>query len=281
MITAIGHHPLDHNIMMSRAKTLTTDRRRRRRDSAGGRRSRAHNQHGEDINCNRVNSDPRDFKKNGNKKAAIQKMVSFLESRGYDATSLNVKHLLVSGPSQSDFKHIMTFLFRRIDPTFNRPIPPGQRNNGDLEIKFEDEMIMSFKCCRYPFPICKTGLNSVGSPHIWPTLIAAIDWLVDLLIVIEAARDWELEEDLQEEELLLQTFQGIRQRSEKQWYQFLRKSMVSFLDNDQEESEKLECDLLDAFDRDNEKVEAYLNRMIEENEATALEIERLIAEVNK
>jgi len=230
---------------------------------------------------NNPNVDPRDVKDKSYLLGAIKKMVSFLKSRGYDATSLNIKQL-VNGPSGRDFNHIMTFLFRRIDPTFNTPIPPGQKNNGDLVIKFEDEVSMAFKCLGYPFPISKTGLVAVGSPHTWPALIAAIDWLVDVLIVAEgeATLDWEMEEDPQEEELLLQTFQGISQRSEKQWHQFLRKSMVSFLNNDQEECDELEGDLLEAFHRDNEKVEAYLNRMIEENEATKLEIERLNAEVN-
>mmetsp|Transcript_19429 Transcript_19429/g.33117 ORF Transcript_19429/g.33117 Transcript_19429/m.33117 type:complete len:706 (-) Transcript_19429:92-2209(-) len=227
------------------------------------------------------NVDPRDVKDKSFLLGAIKKMVSYLKSRGYDATALNIKQL-VNGPSGRDFNHIMTFLFRRVDPTFNTPIPPGQKNNGDLIIKFEDEVSMAFKCLGYPFPISKTGLVAVGSPHTWPALIAAIDWLVDVLVVAEgeATLDWEMEENPQEEELLLQTFQGMSQRSERQWHQFLRKSMISFLNNDQEECDELEGDLLEAFHRDNEKVEAYLNRMIEENEGTKLEIERLNAEVN-
>ena len=231
---------------------------------------------------NHPNVDPRDVKDKSFLLGAIKKMVSYLKSRGYDATALNIKQL-VNGPSGRDFNHIMTFLFRRVDPTFNTPIPPGQKNNGDLIIKFEDEVSMAFKCLGYPFPISKTGLVAVGSPHTWPALIAAIDWLVDVLVVAEgeATLDWEMEENPQEEELLLQTFQGMSQRSEKQWHQFLRKSMISFLNNDQEECDELEGDLLEAFHRDNEKVEAYLNRMIEENEGTKLEIERLNAEVNK
>jgi len=226
--------------------------------------------------------DPRDVKDKSYLLGAIKKMVSYLKSRGYDATALNIKQL-VNGPSGRDFNHIMTFLFRRIDPTFNTPIPPSQKNNGDLIIKFEDEVSMAFKCLGYPFPISKTGLVAVGSPHTWPALIAAIDWLVDVLMVTEEESkfDWEMEENPQEEELLLQTFQGINQRSEKQWHQFLRRCMISFLNNDQEECDELEGDLLEAFHRDNEKVEAYLNRMIVENEAFKMEIERLNAEANK
>ena len=219
--------------------------------------------------------DPRDVKDKSYLLSAIKKMVSFLKSRGYDATSLNIKQL-VNGPSGRDFNHIMTFLFRRVDPTFNTPIP-------DVIIKFEDEVSMAFKCLGYPFPISKTGLVAVGSPHTWPALIAAIDWLVDVLLIAEEETklDWEMEENPQEEELLFQTCQGMNQRSEKQWHQFLRKSMVSFLNNDQEVCDELEGDLLETFHKDNEKVETYLNKMIEENEMTKAEIARLIAEVNK
>ena len=36
---------------------------------------------------------------------------------------------------------------------------------------------------RYPFSISKTALVAVGSPHTWPSLLASLIWLVDLLSV--------------------------------------------------------------------------------------------------
>mgnify|MGYP000601283386 CR=1 FL=1 len=125
---------------------------------------------------------------------AIKKMCSYLKTRGYsNASSLNVKQL-VNGPSGKDFQNIMTFLFRRVDPTFYQsPVGNNKQTRSDeVQIKFEDEVTMAFRCLGYPFPISKTGLVAVGSPHTWPALIAAIDWLVDVLVIRdeEDQLDW-------------------------------------------------------------------------------------------
>ena len=36
--------------------------------------------------------------------------------------------------------------------------------------------------CRYPFPVSKNHLLNVGSPHSWPILLGALDFLVDVSI---------------------------------------------------------------------------------------------------
>lgn len=53
-------------------------------------------------------------------------------------------------------------------------------------MRFEDEVALAFKTIGYPFPISKTGIVAVGAPHSWPALIAAIDWLIDFLGMIES-----------------------------------------------------------------------------------------------
>jgi kinetochore protein NDC80 len=40
---------------------------------------------------------------------------------------------------------------------------------------------MVFKTLGYPYTISKTSLSAVGSPHAWPQLLGAIEWLVELL----------------------------------------------------------------------------------------------------
>lgn len=40
---------------------------------------------------------------------------------------------------------------------------------------------------RYPFQISKSNLTAVGSPHTWPSLLAALTWLVELLNYQERA----------------------------------------------------------------------------------------------
>ena len=34
---------------------------------------------------------------------------------------------------------------------------------------------------RYPFNISKSHLQAVGSPHAWPSLLAGLVWIVELL----------------------------------------------------------------------------------------------------
>jgi hypothetical protein len=44
-----------------------------------------------------------------------------------------------------------------------------------------------YKRLKYPFQISKSNLTAVGSPHTWPSLLAALTWLVELLNYQERA----------------------------------------------------------------------------------------------
>lgn len=46
-----------------------------------------------------------------------------------------------------------------------------------------DDVPKVFKQMGYPFTITKSSMCSVGSPHTWPTLLAGLDWLIDLIKV--------------------------------------------------------------------------------------------------
>ena len=186
--------------------------------------------------------DPRDVKDKSYLTSAVRKVVSYLKSRGYpDAPALNVRQLL-NGPSGRDFRDIMTFLLRRVDAGFNRPPPPGKQRSDELVIKFEDEVSMAFRCLGYPFPISKTGLVAVGSPHTWPALIAAIDWLVDVLTIRDGEDEWEWGPDAAElasETEAAVTLAGSAARVDRQFHKFLRRSMVAFLRDDNDECGEL------------------------------------------
>ena len=43
--------------------------------------------------------------------------------------------------------------------------------------KIEEEIPRIFKLHGYPFSISKSSMFAVGSPHTWPTLLAALTWL--------------------------------------------------------------------------------------------------------
>lgn len=214
-------------------------------------------------------------------------MVSYLTARGYaDATSLNVKQLVTNGPSGRDFQNIMTFLFRRVDPTFHSTSSATTQNNNqrsdEVVIKFEDEVSMAFRCLGYPFPISKTGLVAVGSPHTWPALIAAIDWLVDLLTIRdeEEAYDWGPDDMTATADRGVLTLDASLELIEMQFHHFLRKSIGAFLKENDEECAELEGVLLDTFQNDCLRVEENLTALDNECELMKEEIASLSAEVD-
>lgn len=53
--------------------------------------------------------------------------------------------------------------------------------------KIEDDVPAFFKRLRYPFQISKSSLFAVGSPHTWPTLLASLVWITELLSYVEKA----------------------------------------------------------------------------------------------
>lgn len=68
---------------------------------------------------------------------------------------------------------------------------------GDLQIdpnmsqksfgKLEDDVPSFYKRLKYPFQISKSSLFAVGSPHTWPSLLASLVWVTELLSYAEKA----------------------------------------------------------------------------------------------
>lgn len=93
-------------------------------------------------------------------------------------------------PACKDFQLIFKFLYAMLDPYY------------EFTKKFEEEvpvLIKSLRYCpkgsklpssdsplpsRYPFAdqINKSNLFTVGSLHAWPTLLAMLLWIVDLIL---------------------------------------------------------------------------------------------------
>ena len=50
--------------------------------------------------------------------------------------------------------------------------------------KIDEEVPRMFKLHGYPFTICKSAMFTIGSPHTWPTMLAALSWLRQMIQVI-------------------------------------------------------------------------------------------------
>ena len=76
-----------------------------------------------------------------------------------------------------------------VDPT--QALPRTAQVDPNLAAKslgkIEDDVPALFKRLRYPFGISKSSLFAVGSPHTWPSLLAALTWLAELLNYEEKA----------------------------------------------------------------------------------------------
>eukprot|EP00804_Cyclotella_cryptica_P023223 CCRYP_000416-RA/>CCRYP_000416-RA protein AED:0.05 eAED:0.05 QI:835/1/1/1/1/1/3/192/486 len=143
-------------------------------------------------------------------------------------------------------------------------------------MKFEEEVSLAFRTLGYPLPISKTGIVAVGAPHTWPALIAAIDWLLDVLSVVEAEAECDWMEDKEEEDLF--SMESNAERATRQYDAFLRKSMVAFMqatDDDNERCAELEAELLEVWEVDNERTDRYLAEVDGEVAAMKREVEEL------
>ena len=134
--------------------------------------------------------DPRPITDKGYMSASIRALVEYLTNHGYGHT---ISPKILTRPTGRDFQHIVGFLFSRIDPCFveraaEAACPLGAAHSG-VVARFEDTVIQMYKALRYPFPLSKTALVAVGSPHTWPPLLAAVMWLVELLSYDEVRTD--------------------------------------------------------------------------------------------
>ena len=148
---------------------------------------------------------------------------------------------MLATPTTKDFTNIMTFLLRQIDPHLLKGLG-----------KLEEEVPALYKRLRYPFQaraclrvracvwcarlpptlsptpspthplthllqISKSNLTAVGSPHTWPSMLAALTWLVELLCYQQRA------------EAARADVGGERARAEADFFQYVATSYRHFM----------------------------------------------------
>lgn len=113
-----------------------------------------------------VKKDPRQLSEKAHQSAAIKKLIGFLSENGYPKT-LTPKCLQL--PTTKEFLNIFNFLLEMVDPTL---VVDG--------MNITESVPKILKAIRYPFPVSKNHLLNVGSPHSWPILLGALDFLVDV-----------------------------------------------------------------------------------------------------
>ncbi|KAM6218827.1 kinetochore protein NDC80 homolog [Rhynchocyon petersi] len=119
--------------------------------------------------------DPRPLNDKAFIQQCIRQLCEFLTENGY-AYSISMKSL--QAPSVKDFLKIFTFLYGFLCPSYKLP-----------DTKFEEEVPRIFKDLGYPFALSKSSMYTVGAPHTWPHIVAALVWLIDCIKLYTAMKE--------------------------------------------------------------------------------------------
>ncbi|OQR94855.1 hypothetical protein ACHHYP_00902 [Achlya hypogyna] len=196
---------------------------------------------------NRV-MDPRPVADRSFMNNAIRLLVEYLSEHNYEH-QIN-SHLLFK-PMKKDFIFIMQFLFRQLDRNF------------EYSPKIEDDVAMCFRQLKYPFPISKAALAAVGSPHSWPSLLAAISWMIELLKYDESVQvEYETNDEFDAEV------------GDKAFFEYLASSYEAFLSAKDDEYLMLENRLIQKMDAKNEIIMNETKAIQQENEDLRRQIEQ-------
>jgi hypothetical protein len=145
-------------------------------------------------------TDPRPLGDKNFLNGCIRTVITYLSTHGYPYA---VSPKVLTSPTGKDFAQIVQFLFQRFDPTMK------------VFGKVEDEVPLFFRRLNYPFQISKSALFAVGSPHSWPSVLAALTWLVELLNYEEKA------EEAASDPAGPAALDSDRQRSERAFYDYV------------------------------------------------------------
>ncbi|XP_042531170.1 kinetochore protein NDC80 homolog [Dipodomys spectabilis] len=119
--------------------------------------------------------DPRPLNDKAFIQQCIRQLCEFLTENGY-AYNVSVKSL--QAPSIKDFLKIFSFLYGFLCPSYELP-----------DTKFEEEVPRIFKDLGYPFALSKSSMYTVGAPHTWPHIVAALVWLIDCIKIYTAMKE--------------------------------------------------------------------------------------------
>jgi kinetochore protein NDC80 len=167
-----------------------------------------------------VKQDPRPLNDKNFFSSCIRTIITYASTHAYPY-ALSPK--ILTSPTGKDFTQLAFWLFQRFDPTL--------KTFG----KVEDEVPLFFKRLNYPFQLSKSALFAVGSPHSWPSVLAALMWLVELLNYDDKAED-----------AAAQQFDEA-QRSERQFFVYASTAYRYFLAGDDNKAQAADDEMLGQF----------------------------------
>ncbi|XP_069137112.1 kinetochore protein NDC80 homolog isoform X2 [Argopecten irradians] len=110
-----------------------------------------------------ITKDPRPISNKSYQQSCIKDLVLFLTEKQFPQS---ISPKVLQSPTSGDFMKIFEFIYGFLSPKCSVS---------------RDDVPRIIKQLGYPFTITKSSMHSVGSPHTWPTLLAALHWLVNLI----------------------------------------------------------------------------------------------------
>lgn len=185
--------------------------------------------------------DPRPIRDKQWQNSSIRSLIQFLTQVNYPHP---ISQKMLLAPSSKDFQTIFRFLYAILDPNYK------------YEKKFEDEVPIILKGLRYPFEINKSHLASVGAPHSWPSYLAVLIWMMELIMCcdrLDRPEDYEDAVSATDSKHL-----------EKLFLEYLTKAYSVFLDGE-DNFEAMDQELLDKFDMKNSEIIFKINQLEQHN----------------
>jgi kinetochore protein NDC80 len=193
---------------------------------------------GEKNNPSLIKHNQRPIQDKGYQQNCIRTLLSYLTQSGYEYP---VTFKSLSQPSGKDFVQIVTFLLKKIDPTFGTLSSISSNSAVGPELKLEEEVALHFKALGYPYPVSKTSLVAAGSPHTWPSLLAALAWLVEHICVWNVGQQEDeliyynvFSKDQHQQHQHQQSFQSLAElelQTDRVFFAFLHQAYVAFLES--------------------------------------------------
>lgn len=190
-----------------------------------------------------MRSDPRPNTDKAYMNQCVRFLIKFLSEHQYDHL---ISPKMLARPMKKDFASIVAFLFRQIDANFR------------FSEKIEDDVSTVYRQLRYPFSISKTALVAVGSPHTWPSLLASLTWLVDILMYDETRQQLAQEE-----------------AEDPAFFDYLSKGYKTYMNGDDDHWLSLEKQIMDQMGTTQEDLQMEIDMIAAKNEELKQEIQAL------